>query len=194
MVSDLDRTLWLTVGKLGRSAERAIATAHEAGLAFLVASGRNRAYLERFARRYGPIDGVVAENGGVLLLPAPGGARVKRLVDSADLRAAREPLAGAGLQEIDLGDVIVSMHRADQPEAERLVAGLGIDRVPNVDRRMAVPAGITKLTGTRALLDRGGSTRGRSRPSAMPRTISSCSRGPGSRGPPRTPCRGSGRR
>ena len=51
------------------------------------------------------------------------------------------------------GDEFEGM-RAILEEVESLLEGLKVDLVPNVDRLMIVPEGVTKLSGTMSLLDR----------------------------------------
>ncbi len=153
IVSDLDRTLSLHYGIIGPTARRAIELAHRHQLAFIVASGRERSFLERIGNRHREIDGFVAENGCVLIVRGDGWSSV-RLYDTEDLISARERIAGADLPETEFGDVIVSVRRGESEEVERLLRGLKVDLVPNVDRLMVLPEGVTKLTGTMALLDR----------------------------------------
>lgn len=153
VVSDLDRTLSLRHGEVSGIARRAVRLAHDHGLKFVIASGRERAFLERFGRRLPGIDGFVAENGCVLIIGGDGGSSI-RLFATDDLGRARERLAVAALPETMFGDVIVSVRRAELEEATWLLEGLKVDLVANVDRLMIVPEGVTKLSGTMALLDR----------------------------------------
>jgi hydroxymethylpyrimidine pyrophosphatase-like HAD family hydrolase len=155
LVSDLDRTLTLPDADLGEPAERAIEAAHRCGLKLVIASGRIRAFMEELWARHPTIDGMVAENGCVLLLGRPGQPPA-RLFDSGDLSVFRARLADARLPDVEFGDVIASFRREDVDRAKALRGALHVDLVPNVDRVMAVPAGVSKLNGTLSLIARMG--------------------------------------
>jgi hydroxymethylpyrimidine pyrophosphatase-like HAD family hydrolase len=153
IVSDFDRTLVFAGEDLGESALRAIRSAHAAGLKFVIASGRIRSFMTRLYSRHPEIDGIVAENGCVLLAGDPHAAPV-RLFGGAELVEARERLRAAGLEELEAGDVVTSFERTDLRRAEAALGRLPVDLVANISRVMVVPRGVTKLSGTLSLLER----------------------------------------
>jgi hydroxymethylpyrimidine pyrophosphatase-like HAD family hydrolase len=153
IVTDFDRTLVFAGEDLGESALRAIRIAHGAGLKFLIATGRTRSFMTRLFSRHPEVDGIVAENGCVLLLGDPHSAPV-RIADGPAMRDARIRLRSAGLPDLEEGDVVTSFNRVDRPRAQVALGSLPVDLVANVTRVMVVPRGVTKLTGTQALLER----------------------------------------
>jgi hydroxymethylpyrimidine pyrophosphatase-like HAD family hydrolase len=152
-VSDFDRTLVFSGEDLGESALRAIRLTHEAGLRFVIATGRTRSFMTRLYSRHPEVDGIVAENGCVLLYGDPHAAPV-RIADGPATIEARLRLRGAGIPDLEEGDVVTSFNRVDRARAVAALGPAPVDLVTNVTRITVVPRGVTKLTGTQALLER----------------------------------------
>jgi hypothetical protein len=121
------------------------------GLRTLIVSGREYAELLPFVRRFGPLDGIVAENGAVVQAPL-GAAPV--IVGGSGAAAIRQRLRSIPGVHARFGRVVGSV---PLPERVRLCAalrGFRVRLVANVDRIMALPEGVDKATGTRLALHR----------------------------------------
>lgn len=108
LLFDLDDTV-LTHGRLTREAYDAICDLADAGVTLVAVTGRPAGWGEIVARQW-PVEGVVAENGAVLLY-REGGAMVRALRrEGAELAAARARLAEVvalvreAVPEIELAD------------------------------------------------------------------------------------------
>jgi hydroxymethylpyrimidine pyrophosphatase-like HAD family hydrolase len=146
---DFDRTLAPTDRGSLRAASAVLASVRRMGLRVLLVSGREYASLRTIGRRLRHVDGLVAENGAVVEVPlgtpphvagrAMGLEVRRRLTQIPDLRA-------------EYGRVVASIPRAERRRAARRLRGLRVDLVPNVDRVMVLPKGVSKLSGTRLAL------------------------------------------
>ncbi|MEJ8823919.1 HAD-IIB family hydrolase [Variovorax humicola] len=97
--TDIDDTL-TTEGAISPDALRALAALKAAGLHMVAVTGRPVGWSEPFAAAW-PVDSIVAENGAVALVPAPGGGLVKRYQQDADTRARNFARMGAVLDRIE---------------------------------------------------------------------------------------------
>lgn len=158
VVCDLDRTLAEPDAELEGAAIEAIGRVQAGGARFLIASGRPAEYLRSLWSRHPSIDALVAENGAVLLLGSPARAPVP-LVAWPEGEEVRRAISDLGLTGVDRGEVILSVRREDWPRLAPRLNSPAIHRIDNVDRVMLVPAGVTKLSGVLALLDRLGLSR-----------------------------------
>ncbi|HTP54575.1 MAG TPA: HAD hydrolase family protein [Thermoplasmata archaeon] len=156
--SDLDRTLVRPGGGVTRAARAALREARALGLAALLVSGREHAELRRFARRLGPVEGIVAENGAVVEAPL-GSAPV--LVGRSIAAAVRRRLSGRSWSGIRRGRVVVSVPIRERRRLATSLRGLPVRLVANVDRLMVLPIGVDKASGTRWALRRLGLGRAR---------------------------------
>lgn len=145
----MDRTLLRPGKSPGRAAHLALSTARAMGLRTLLVSGRTYPELIRFARAFGDLDGIVAENGAVVEAPL---GSLRTVVGRRRAERARRRLAGHGGLHCEFGEVVISAPRAERRQLRRAVTGLSVSLVPNVDRLMVVPEGVSKSTGTRRAL------------------------------------------
>jgi len=83
--TDIDDTL-TSEGAITPDALQALADLRAAGVPVIAITGRPVGWSEPFARQW-PVEAIVAENGAVALVPAPGGGLRKRHVQDADTRA-----------------------------------------------------------------------------------------------------------
>ncbi len=157
-VSDLDRTLLRPRGRPTRAARTALEEARRLGLRTLLASGRPYPQLRRFAREFGHLDGIVAENGAVVEAPL---GTAPRIVGGRRMAEARRRLREQSDLQGEFGRVVVSVRRTERRRLLRAIAGLPVQVVSNVDRLMVVPDGVTKRSGARSALLRLGLPRAR---------------------------------
>ena len=121
------------------------------GLRTLLVSGREYSKLVVYARRFGALDALVAENGAVVEAPigAPpeylGGARAEAIVRRLRATPGLHPRFGEAVASVPIG------------ERDRLAAalrGLPVRLIANVDRIMALPPGVDKRYGTLRAMER----------------------------------------
>jgi hydroxymethylpyrimidine pyrophosphatase-like HAD family hydrolase len=151
LVTDLDRTLLAPGGDPTPTARRALDQAREMGLAIVLVSGREYPRLRRLAQGYGRWDALVAENGAVIESPWGTTPRIVGRRVAADLlhRLDHHPeVQGAW------GEVVFSLPRSSHDRLLRAIAGLPVHVIPNCDRLMVLPTGVTKQTGVRSALRR----------------------------------------
>jgi hydroxymethylpyrimidine pyrophosphatase-like HAD family hydrolase len=146
---DLDRTLVYPGHRPPQIAVRALGEARAMGLKVILVSGRPHVALEPFLAVLGTVDAVVAENGAVV--EAPRGRRPSVVGVSVGtrvrLRLAREPQI-----PVEFGEIVASVRQEDLRRAARLLRGLPVTFVRNVDRVMVLPKGVTKSFGVRTAL------------------------------------------
>ncbi len=130
-------------------AVHALRTARAWGLRTVLVSGREYAKLGRLARGFGTWDALVAEDGAVV--EAPFGS-APRIVGQHTVAEMRRRLALHPRLQAAWGEVVFSVPRGHRRRLVRMVAGLPVHVTANVDRLMVLPAGISKLTGTRTAL------------------------------------------
>jgi len=147
---DLDRTLLRPGSRSLSRAARVLTEVRGLGLKVVLASGRDYAQLSAIARRLRVLDALVAENGAVVEAPIGrpervvgwrAGSRVRRRIDTAwpDV-------------DVEYGKVVASVPRSMGRRLRRILSGLPVDLVPNVDRLMVLPHGFSKATGMRIAL------------------------------------------
>jgi phosphoglycolate phosphatase len=146
---DLDRTLLPPGQPLPRSASALLATVQEMGLKVVLVSGREYDRLATFARKLRAVDALVAENGAVIEVPL--GGKVTTVGSKSGARVRRR-LGSARISGVATGDVVVSVPRAMWSRVEVLLEGFPVDLVPNADRVMVVPEGVTKASGMQRVL------------------------------------------
>ncbi|MGA8604845.1 MAG: HAD hydrolase family protein [Thermoplasmata archaeon] len=146
---DLDRTLLPPDGTAVRAASRVLSHVQRMGLQVVLVSGREHSVLSTFADRLGHVDGLVAENGAVVEVPL--GGRVRVIGRSTGVRV-RQRLARARWTQVEYGEVVASLPRAMRPKVVAVLKGLQVDIVPNVDRVMVLPKGVSKATGMQLAL------------------------------------------
>lgn len=146
---DLDRTLLPPGQSLPRSTSSTLRSVQEMGLKVVLVSGREHDRLAAFAQKLRAIDALVAENGAVIEVPL--GGTVRRIGSQTGARV-RERLGPARIPGVETGEVVVSVPRRRRSRVASLLSGLSVDFVPNADRVMVVPHGVTKATGMRRVL------------------------------------------
>jgi hydroxymethylpyrimidine pyrophosphatase-like HAD family hydrolase len=119
------------------------------GLKVVLASGREYHWLAALAAKLRFVDALVAENGAVV--EAPVGGR-PRIVGRAMASRVRRRLAQARWTNVEYGEVVVSVPRSMGPRVGKLVKGLDVALVPNADRVMILPAGVSKASGMQLAL------------------------------------------
>ena len=149
--TDLDRTILSEGGGPTATGRDAVRSARRLGLKVLLVSGRRLEELRGYALALGRFDGIVAENGAVIEAPRDTQpVVVDRRVGAAVRRALPAPLSSEG----EFGEVVASFPIRSTRRLARRVATLPVRLVPNVDRVMVLPKGVTKSTGVRRALGR----------------------------------------
>lgn len=154
LASDFDGTLavegWVPVETLA-----AVARFRSAGGLLVLITGRRVPELDAVFPEWGEVvDLLVAENGGVLLRPGnpPGRALAPTL--PPEMAALLEE---HGVGPAELGQVLVSTAREDEPAVRRVAEALATTWpchvVLNKDRLMLMPAGVDKGTGLKAAVE-----------------------------------------
>jgi len=151
VVTDLDRTLLPPSGRTTTHARRALRGIRALGLKALLVSGRTYADLTLYAPKFGTWDGLVAENGAVVEAPigAPPFVLGRRRASVVRARMLADPRLHP-----ELGEVIASVPRRERRALRDALVGLRVDLVPNIDRLMVLPAGVSKRTGVHTALRR----------------------------------------
>ncbi len=149
LACDFDGTL-ASDDRIAPATADALRRARRAGLRLVLVSGRTFFDLVRVCERIDLFDAVVAENGAVLHLPSAaticdeGPPPPRRLLGELDRRGI----------PYELGRVIVSVARRDEPEVRQALDATGVHRDLCYNRAalMLLPSGITKGRGlSRAL-------------------------------------------
>jgi hypothetical protein len=154
LASDFDGTLavegWVPVETLA-----AVARFRATGGLLVLVTGRRVPELDSVFPEWAEVvDLLIAENGGVLLNPSspPGRALAPEL--PPELPAL---LLEHGVGPAELGQVLVSTAREDEPAVRRVAEALAdiwpCHVVPNKDRLMLMPAGVDKGTGLVAAVE-----------------------------------------
>jgi len=146
---DLDRTLLPPHSTSFRSPSKLLATVRRMGLKVVLVSGREYAQLAPIAEELRAVDALVAENGAVIEAPIGGAVKV---VGRRTGNRVRRQLAAARWTGAEFGEVVASVPRRFGSRVGRLLEGLAVDLIPNVDRVMVLPEGVTKASGMRIAL------------------------------------------
>ena len=150
LACDYDGTL-ASDDQMGPEVVAALGEARDAGLRLILVTGRTFFELTRVCERLDLFDGVVAENGGVVYFPG-----------SATIRDQAPPPAPRLLSELDrrgiyyqAGRVIIGTARGDEPVVREALATVGVtlELVYNRAALMLLPAGVSKGTGVRRVID-----------------------------------------
>lgn len=96
IVTDVDGTLTLQ-GKLTASVLQSLADLQKAGFTLLLSTGRSAGWVQGL-RSYLPVDGAIAENGGVLFLGEPESLRLMCSIESIEEHRQRLAAAFAQIQ------------------------------------------------------------------------------------------------
>jgi hydroxymethylpyrimidine pyrophosphatase-like HAD family hydrolase len=147
--TDLDRTLLRPGGRPTWTGRTALREARAMGLRTLLVSGRKYPQLVRFALEFEDLDGIVAENGGVV--EAPLGSPPTVVAHRAAVNLHRQ-LAGRTELHCDFGQVVVSVPMEERQRLLDALGGLPFNVEGNIDRVMVLPYGVTKRTGTRVAM------------------------------------------
>ena len=149
LATDFDGTIAHN-GVLDPEAQRAIADLRGLGIVVLLVTGRILRDLARVAGSLTFVDGIVAENGAVLAIPANaspvvlGSPPAPEFVDALRRKHIR----------IEIGESIVEADAATAPTVIETIRTLELPGVVifNRDRLMSLPSGINKGTGLKAAL------------------------------------------
>lgn len=159
LATDYDGTL-AHHGTVGREAVAALGRFRAAGGVVVLVTGRRFDELEEvFPEAPTALDVLVAENGGLLVdYRAPAHSTTRATLLGAPLPEGVEGvLRDAGVPVFEIGELIVSAAREDEPAVRRAAAALAhrwpCQVVPNKDRVMLLPEGVDKASGLRAALD-----------------------------------------
>lgn len=128
------------------------------GFRVLLVSGRPYSTLGVMAQKFGTLDGIVAENGAIVEAPL---GTAPTVTGRRVARSVRARIRGQSRLHPDVGEIVISVPRSMRRRLEAAVAGLPVQLVPNVDRLMVVPDGVSKRSGMRTALRQLGIAHGR---------------------------------
>jgi hydroxymethylpyrimidine pyrophosphatase-like HAD family hydrolase len=154
--TDLDRTLIRPGSPATVTGKTALREARAMGLRTLLVSGREYGELQGFARAFGELDGLVAENGAVVEVPL---GATPTVVGVRAARSFRRRLEERGIVSARYGHVVISVPRRERRSLVAALRGLPVRVIANVDRLMVLPDGVDKWSGTRLALRRLGLAR-----------------------------------
>ncbi|MFY9717331.1 MAG: HAD family hydrolase [Thermoplasmata archaeon] len=149
--SDLDRTLLRPHGRPTDAGRSALREARASGLRTLLVSGREYAELLPFVRRFGSLDGIVAENGAVVEAPLGTTPVIVGRTVAAEIRRRVREISGVRAR---FGRVVASVPLPERARLTESLRGLPVRLIANVDRLMALPDGVDKGTGIHRALRR----------------------------------------
>ena len=138
-------------GVLDRSVRQAIASAREAGLVVILATGRSLSDLRRDNGDLGFVDAVVAENGAVLTFPGAGHSRLLAPpLDEGLVEALQEHRI-----EVAIGQCVAETPATAAHDVLAIIRQLRLSLVPvfDGDRLLILPEGISKASGLRDVFD-----------------------------------------
>ena len=149
VVTDLDRTLTGPDLRLDAKALARVDALRRAGVLVVVATGRRLEELLDMGL-HERVDGLVAENGAIVCVPADEGLETSHAGFAAEARAALGDLA----KRFHWGRVLGSGPRALATEASSRLqaAGVGHSLSFNADEVMLLPEGVDKALGVRRCL------------------------------------------
>ncbi len=150
LATDYDGTI-AHDGRVDEPTLAALRRLRAAGRCLVLATGRELDDLQRVMPRLDVFDRVVAENGAVLFVPATGRVRLLATPPSPAFVAA---LAVAGIEPVQVGQVVIATWASHEVQVRAVVQALGLDLqlVRNKGALMALPAGVDKRHGTLAAL------------------------------------------
>ena len=151
LATDYDGTL-ADHGTVGEAAIAALEALRASGRKLLMVTGRELPQLKQVFDRLDLFDGVVAENGALLYIPATGEERVLSPAPPADFV---ERLTERGVERISVGRSIVATWEPFQSIVLDVIReqGLELKVIFNKGAVMILPSSIDKASGLLAALD-----------------------------------------
>lgn len=152
LACDYDGTLAYS-GFVSAPTVRALQRFHDSGRKLFLVTGRIMAELEKIFPKMDLFDCVIAENGPVLFDPR---TRETTILARGPSERFIGELSKLGVPDITVGEVVVATSRAYEPEAIAAIQGTKLDLriIYNKDSLMILPAGVNKMTGLAAALER----------------------------------------
>ncbi|MGA8016314.1 MAG: HAD hydrolase family protein [Candidatus Dormiibacterota bacterium] len=151
---DFDGTL-ATEGVVGRTVVDALRRVRDSGRRLVLVTGRTRVQLDPAPAGLELFDALVLENGALLVDPATGEETPLGPPVSERLPAL---LSDRGVRPVHVGRAICATHARFAATMRAAIDELALpmDTVFNQDSLVALPAGVSKATGTREALRRSG--------------------------------------
>jgi hydroxymethylpyrimidine pyrophosphatase-like HAD family hydrolase len=148
LATDYDGTI-AHHGRVDQSTIDALTTLREGGRKLILVTGRILADLELVFPEYKMCDAVVAENGGLLFLPASSTEQVLGPPPPENYVAA---LRDAGVEPLSIGRCIVATWEPQQHTVLEIINALGLEWqiIFNKGAVMCLPSGINKASGLMA--------------------------------------------
>lgn len=152
LATDYDATL-AEDGRVAQETICALERWRAAGRRLILVTGREVADLRSVFPRLNLFDAVVAENGGVLLLPPREEAEL--LTRPAD-QELRRRLSERGVKPLSVGQTIIATTQwhAETVRQEIEALGLKVQVILNKSSLMVLPAGVDKASGLKVALQR----------------------------------------
>jgi HAD superfamily hydrolase (TIGR01484 family) len=153
LATDYDGTL-ATNGAVGDDVVAALERLQKSGRKLLLVTGRELPELKTVFPRHEIFDWIVAENGALLYRPSD---QCQKLLAAAPPESLIEAIRGKGIG-VSVGAAILATWRPNETALLEAIRNQGLEYhvIFNKDAVMALPAGVTKATGLKAVLKEAG--------------------------------------
>lgn len=150
LATDYDGTL-ATHGAVGPEVLAALERLKKSGRKLLLVTGRELPELKTVFPQYEVFDWIVAENGALLYRPCD---QCRKLLAPAPPESLIEAIRRKGVDRISVGAAIVATWRPYETALLEAIRDSGLEYhvIFNKDAVMALPSGVTKATGLKAVL------------------------------------------
>lgn len=150
LATDYDGTL-ATDGNAGPAVVAALERLRNSGRKVILVTGRELPELKFVFPRYEVFDWIVAENGAIMYRPSD---RWQKLLAPAPPESLLEAVRRKGVERISVGAAILATWRPYETALLEAIRDCGLEYhvIFNKDAVMALPAGVTKATGLKAVL------------------------------------------
>lgn len=154
LATDYDGTL-ATDGEVGPDVVAVLERLKNSRRKLFLVTGRELPELKFVFPRYEIFDFIVAENGALIYRPAD---RWQKLLAPAPPEPLMEAIRRKGIERLSVGAAILATWRPYETALLEAIrdCGLGYHVIFNKDAVMALPAGVTKATGLKAVLQEEG--------------------------------------
>jgi len=151
LASDYDGTL-AHDGAVSQETLQALESFRQTGRKIILVSGRVLSDLETVFNRFDLFDCIVAENGGVLYIPA---TKEKRALAPPPKKQFIDALQKRRVNNLGVGDTIVATWHPHETEVLEVIRDLGLELhvIFNKGAVMVLPSGVNKKSGLQAALD-----------------------------------------
>ncbi|HET6882840.1 MAG TPA: HAD-IIB family hydrolase [Pirellulales bacterium] len=150
LATDYDGTL-ATDGAVGDEVLSALERLRKSGRKLMLVTGRELPELKTVFPRYEIFDWIVAENGALVYRPSD---HCQKLLAAAPPEALIDAIRRKGIERFSVGAAILATWRPHETALLEAIRDQGLEYhvIFNKDAVMALPAGVTKASGLKAVL------------------------------------------